>query len=83
MAQIREIKKRMSAVANIQRITKTMQMIATAKFTAALTRATASKPYSEKIRQLVGEVSAAAGDVDRRPVPTWPDRRALPRYCRP
>ena len=36
MAQIREIKKRMVAVKTIQRITKTMQMIATAKFTAAL-----------------------------------------------
>ncbi|MCA9296767.1 MAG: ATP synthase F1 subunit gamma, partial [Phycisphaerales bacterium] len=43
--------------------TKTMQMIATAKFTAALQRARATQPYTEKIRQLVAEVSAAAGDV--------------------
>ena len=64
MAQIREIKKRMTAVKTIQRITKTMQMIATAKFTAALQRAHATKPYTEKIRQLVAEVGAAAGDVD-------------------
>ena len=45
MAQIREIKKRMIAVRTIQRITKTMQMIATAKFTASLARAKASRPY--------------------------------------
>ena len=64
MAQIREIKKRMTAVKTIQRITKTMQMIATAKFTAALQRAHATQPYTAKIRQLVGEVAAAAGDVD-------------------
>jgi F-type H+-transporting ATPase subunit gamma len=64
MAQIREIKKRMVAVGTIQRITKTMQMIATAKFTAAVARAKATKPYTNKIRQLVGEVAAAAGDVE-------------------
>jgi F-type H+-transporting ATPase subunit gamma len=63
MAQIREIKKRMVAVGTIARITKTMQMIATAKFNAALGRAKASRPYTDTIRALVGEVSAAAGDV--------------------
>ena len=63
MAQIRELKKRMIAVRTIQRITKTMQMIATAKFNAALQRARASRPYTDTIRKLVEEVSAAAGEV--------------------
>jgi F-type H+-transporting ATPase subunit gamma len=63
MAQIREIKKRMVAVGTIKRITKTMQMIATAKFTAAMQRAQATRPYTETIRQLVEEVAQAAGDV--------------------
>lgn len=64
MAQIREIKKRMVAVRTIQRITKTMQMIATAKFTAALQRSKATRPYTERIRSLVAEVTAASGEVD-------------------
>jgi F-type H+-transporting ATPase subunit gamma len=64
MAQTREIKKRMTAVATIQRITKTMQMIATAKFTAAVQRASATKPYTHTIRRLVGELAEAAGDVE-------------------
>jgi F-type H+-transporting ATPase subunit gamma len=64
MPKMREIKKRMVAVKNIQRITKTMQMIATAKFAASLQRATETKPFADKIRQLVGEVAAAAGDVE-------------------
>ena len=64
MAQIRDIKKRMVAVSTIQRITKTMQMIATAKFTAAVHRAKATRPYSRTLRQLVGEVAQAAGDVE-------------------
>jgi F-type H+-transporting ATPase subunit gamma len=63
MAQIREIKKRMVAVRTIQRITKTMQMIATAKFTASLQRAKASRPYTEQIRTLATEVASAAGDL--------------------
>ena len=64
MAQIRAIRKRMTAVGTIARITKTMQMIATAKFTAALARARDSRPYTDAIRTLVGEVSGAAGDYD-------------------
>ncbi len=62
MAQIRAIRKRMTAVGTIARITKTMQMIATAKFTAALARAKDSRPYTNAIRDLVGEVSSATGD---------------------
>jgi len=73
MAQIREIKKRMGAVKNIRRITRTMQMIATAKFTAALQRAAATKPYTGKIRQLVAEVAQAAGDAHH-PLLASPDQ---------
>lgn len=63
MAQIREIKKRRKAVSNIERITRTMQMIATVKFTNALVRAKATQPYTARIRRLVEELSAASGDV--------------------
>jgi F-type H+-transporting ATPase subunit gamma len=64
MAQIREIKKRMVAVGTIQRITKTMQMIATAKFTAAMQRAKATQPYTKKIRELVAAVCSDPSEVD-------------------
>jgi F-type H+-transporting ATPase subunit gamma len=80
MAQIRELKKRMVAVRTIQRITKTMQMIATAKFTAALARAKATRPYTDRIRGLVGEVAAAAGDDFSHPLmksPATPAKREL------
>ncbi|MFM8698186.1 MAG: ATP synthase F1 subunit gamma [Phycisphaerales bacterium] len=63
MAQLREIKKRMGAVKTIQRITKTMQMIATAKFTASLVRAKNSRPYTDTIRELVAKVASQAGDA--------------------
>ena len=64
MAQLRVIKNRMGAVATIGRITKTMQMIATAKFTSAAHRASSTKPYTERIRDLVLEVSSSASDYD-------------------
>ena len=59
MAKSRELKRRIKAVGNIRRITKTMQMIATARFQAALKRATLTKPYAQKIAELVGELASA------------------------
>ncbi len=64
MAQIRDIKKRMKAVGNIRRITKTMQMIATSKFARAQARAVAARPFTEGVFQLVREVGSRAGDVE-------------------
>ena len=61
MAGTREIKGRVKAVGNIKRITKTMQMIATARFQAALRRATASKPFTKKIAKLVAELATQCG----------------------
>ena len=48
MAKARAIVKRRKAVRNIRKITKTMQMIATAKFQKSLKRAVGTKPYSNK-----------------------------------
>jgi len=64
MAQIREIKKRIKAVANIRRITRTMQMIATSKFARSQQRAEATKPYTEGVFELVRELAATAGNVN-------------------
>ena len=61
MAKARQIVKRRKAVTNIRKITKTMQLIATARFQSAFKRATATKPYTQKITQLVEELSQAAG----------------------
>jgi F-type H+-transporting ATPase subunit gamma len=63
MAKTREIKKRIKAVGNIRRITKTMQMIATSKFARAQQAATAGKPYTETIFELVAELAKSVGDI--------------------
>ena len=64
MAKARAIVKRRKAVRNIRKITKTMQMIATAKFQKSLKRAVGTKPYSKKVRELVRELAASVGNVD-------------------
>jgi F-type H+-transporting ATPase subunit gamma len=63
MAKTREIKKRIKAVGNIRRITKTMQMIATSKFAKAQQRAMATKPYTEGVFGLVTELAATASNI--------------------
>ncbi|MFW6077291.1 MAG: ATP synthase F1 subunit gamma [Hyphomicrobiales bacterium] len=71
----REIKGRIKAVSNIQRITKTMQMIATARFQAMQRRATEAQAYTQKIAELVEELSgalAAQGQI-RHPLLNAPD----------
>src|SRR5438045_650258 len=74
MAKTREIKKRIKAVGNIRRITKTMQMIATSKFAKAQQRALATKPYTEGVFGLVTELAATAGNVSH-PLINGPDRK--------
>jgi F-type H+-transporting ATPase subunit gamma len=64
MANRRVLVKRRKSVRNIRKITRTMQLIATARFQAAFSRAVASRPYTEKLAELVADLSRAAGDVD-------------------
>lgn len=64
MAKARAILKRRKAVRNIRKITKTMQMIATAKFQKSLKRAVGTKPYTLKVRELVHELAHSVGNVE-------------------
>ncbi|MDB5327875.1 MAG: synthase, gamma subunit [Phycisphaerales bacterium] len=80
MAKARAIVKRRKAVRNIRKITRTMQMIATAKFQKSLKRAVGTKPYALKIRELVADVAANAGDVDH-PLLRTPDGKGAGRVA--
>lgn len=64
MAKARAIGKRRKAVQNIRKITRTMQLIATARFQSAFNRAMATKPYVQNISRLVEELSRAGGDIE-------------------
>ena len=64
MANRRVLVKRRKAARNIRKITRTMQLIATARFQAAYNRAVAGKPYTEKLAQLVSGLARAADGID-------------------
>lgn len=64
MANARILVKRRRSVRNIRKITRTMQLIATARFQATFKRAMATKPYTEKITELVTKLSRPAGEIE-------------------
>lgn len=58
MAKARAIVKRLKAVKNIRKITRTMELIATARFKKAMDRATEAAAYTKKISEIVSDLSA-------------------------
>src|SRR4029077_90878 len=63
MANTRVLVKRRKAVRNIRKITRTMELIATARFKKALDRATEAAAYTRKIAELAADLSANAVDI--------------------
>src|SRR5438128_8425431 len=63
MAKTRAIVKRRKAIRNIRKITRTMELIATARFKKAMDRATEAEAYTRKIAELAADLSASAADV--------------------
>jgi F-type H+-transporting ATPase subunit gamma len=66
MANRRILVKRRKASRNIRKITRTMQLVATARFQAAFNRSTAAKPYTQKLAEVVADLSRALADSDVR-----------------
>ncbi len=63
MAKIRALVNRRKAIRNIRKITRTMELIATARFKKALDRATEAEAYTRKIGELAADLSATATDI--------------------
>jgi F-type H+-transporting ATPase subunit gamma len=63
MAKTRAIVKRRKAIRNIRKITRTMELIATARFKKALDRAVEADAYTRKIAELAADLSASAVKV--------------------
>src|ERR1700760_3771426 len=60
MAKARAIVKRRKSVQNIRKITRTMELIATARFKKALDRATQAEAYTRKIAEIVADLGSTA-----------------------
>src|SRR5437016_5951440 len=63
MAKTRVIVKRRKAIRNIRKITRTMELIATARFKKAFDRASEAEAYTRKIAELARDLSASAANV--------------------
>src|SRR5881227_917988 len=63
MAKTRSLVQRRKAIQNIRKITRTMELIATARFKKALDRAVEAEAYTRKIAELAADLSASATDV--------------------
>ncbi len=59
MANSRQLVKRRKAVRNIAKITRTMELIATARFKKAMDRATEAAAYTKKINEIVADLAGA------------------------
>lgn len=61
MANTQELVKRRKTIANTRKITRTMELVASSKARKAQDAASASRPYSEALAQLVRDCSASEG----------------------
>jgi len=57
MASPRELDKRRKSIRNIRKITRTMELIATARFKRAMDRAAAATDYTERMTRLVADLT--------------------------
>jgi F-type H+-transporting ATPase subunit gamma len=58
VASTREIRRRIRSVRNISQITRAMEMVSAAKMRKAQQRVLASRPYSERIQAVIGDLSS-------------------------
>lgn len=59
MAKARALDKRRKSIRNIRKITRTMELIATARFKKAMDRATAATAYTRRITQVVSDLASS------------------------
>jgi len=64
----RDVRTRIAAVKNIQKITRAMEMVAAARLRRAEQRIEALRPYAEAIRRMTRQAAQAAGDVPKLPI---------------
>src|SRR3712207_6105671 len=63
MAKARALDKRRKSIRNIRKITRTMELIATARFKKAMDRANAATAYTRRITKLVADLATTGLEV--------------------
>src|SRR5277367_3730300 len=76
MAKARALDKRRKSVKNIRKITRTMELIATARFKRAMDRAGQAAAYTRKISEIVADLSRASLQISHPLLEPRPEPRA-------
>lgn len=63
MSGAKEIRGKIKSIKNTQKITKAMEMVAASKMRKAQDRMTASRPYAEKMRNVIAHLSQAHAEI--------------------
>jgi F-type H+-transporting ATPase subunit gamma len=79
VATPREIRRRISSIKNTSQITRAMEMVAASKMRRAQQQVTASRPYSERLRLMIGSLAAMSlGEEEQNTFPLL-ERREIKR----
>jgi F-type H+-transporting ATPase subunit gamma len=74
--QLRELRKRIKTVQSTQKITKSFELIAASRIVRAERRVKESRPFAERLQQVIRDLAATAGQVDHPILKTHDDRPA-------
>jgi F-type H+-transporting ATPase subunit gamma len=77
MANLRDIQKRITSTHSTRQITRTMEMVATAKVKRAQTRIESARPYALAIAEVLGNVVRYVGDVKHPLLEVREDRKRV------
>lgn len=72
---IREIKRQINSVKNTRQITKAMEMVAAARLKKSQSAAESARPYADKIREVLNNVTAATQGIRHPMLDTRPVKR--------
>jgi len=76
MAKARALDRRRKSVRNIRKITRTMELIATARFKKAMDRSVAARDYTKQLAKILGNIAAVGADVAHPLLEVRPTKRA-------
>lgn len=77
MASPREIRRRIRSVRNMSQITRAMEMVAASKMRRAQDRVAAGRPYSERLREVLADLSSQVGPEETKNFPLLHQREEI------
>jgi F-type H+-transporting ATPase subunit gamma len=77
MAKAKVLLKRKKSVTNTKKITRTMEMVSTAKYRQSFGRIANSAPYQKKLREMMADLSSVSAEVSHPLLESRPVRRSL------